>query len=55
MTDLLEVMQQRAIGWAMWNFRGPFGILESGREDVTYDDHHGVPLDRAMLELLQSH
>ncbi len=55
MTDLLEILRERGIGWALWNLRGPFGILDSGRDDVNYDDHHGVPLDRALLELLQAH
>jgi endoglucanase len=38
----------------MWNFRGPFGVLDSGREDAAYENFKGHKLDRAMLELLQS-
>ena len=42
-------------GWALWNFRGGFGVLDSQRSDVTYETWEGHPLDRAMLELLQKH
>jgi hypothetical protein len=40
-------------GWALWCFRGSFGILDSGRGDVSYENFHGHPLDREMLTLLQ--
>jgi hypothetical protein len=33
--------------------RGTFGILDSERSDVVYEDWHGHKLDRALLELLQ--
>lgn len=53
MEDCLANWQQADWGWALWNFRGSFGILDSGREDVNYEDFHGHKLDRKMLELLQ--
>ena len=53
MKSWLDQWQQAQFGWALWNFRGSFGILDSGRTDVTYDDWHGHKLDREMLELLQ--
>ena len=40
-------------GWALWNFRGSFGILDSERKDVTYEDYQGHKLDRELLEILQ--
>ena len=40
-------------GWALWNFTGGFGICDSGRTDVAYENWHGRKLDRAMVELLQ--
>ena len=49
----MEVLRQHEIGYALWNFRGSFGILDSGRSDVAYDEFHGHKLDRKMLELLQ--
>jgi len=55
MRDQLDLWQAAGWGWAMWNLRGSFGILDSGRADVTYEDFHGHHLDRAMLELIREH
>lgn len=55
MLDCLENWEEAGWGWALWNFRGTFGILDSGRTDVAYEDFLGHKLDRAMLELLQRH
>ena len=44
--------RQAGWGWAMWNLRGPFGIVDSERSDVAYEDFRGHKLDRKMLELL---
>jgi endoglucanase len=51
--DVLELLKQHGIGHALWNFRGAFGILDSGRTDTVYEDWHGHKLDRKLLELLQ--
>lgn len=51
--DVLEILTGHGIGLAMWNFRGSFGIIDSGREDVQYEDFHGHKLDRKLLQLLQ--
>lgn len=51
--DSLANWRKCGWGWALWNFRGSFGILDSGRDDVDYEDFHGHKLDRKMLELLQ--
>ena len=40
------------IGFALWNFKGDFGILDSGREDVDYQDWFGHKLDRKLLDLI---
>lgn len=53
MESWLEQWQQARFGWALWNFRGSFGVLDSGRSDVTYEEWHGHKLDRQMLTLLQ--
>jgi endoglucanase len=55
MTDLLGLWQEAGWGWAMWNLRGDFGVLDSQRADVTYENYRGLKLDRAMLELLRTH
>lgn len=51
--DCLRNWQEAGWGWALWNFRGPFGILDSERMDVRYEDFEGHRLDRKLLELLQ--
>ena len=53
LSDVLDILTAHGIGYALWNFRGPFGILDSEREDVDYEDWHGHTLDRALLALLQ--
>lgn len=53
MEDWLSILQEHNIGWALWNFRGSFGVLNSGRADVAYEDFRGHKLDRKMLELLK--
>jgi hypothetical protein len=40
-------------GWAMWNFTGSMGIIDSDRADVEYENWHGHKLDREMLTLVQ--
>jgi aryl-phospho-beta-D-glucosidase BglC (GH1 family) len=51
--DLLEMWKDADVGWALWNLRGEFGVLNSGRRDVEYEDYKGLQLDRKMLELLR--
>lgn len=51
----LEQWKQAGFGWALWNFRGSFGILDSGRADVAYEEWRGHKLDREMLTLLQQY
>ncbi len=51
--DVLEILTSHNIGYALWNFRGTFGILDSDREDVEYEDWHGHALDRKLLDLLR--
>jgi len=51
--DVLEILTGGSIGYALWNFRGSFGVLESGRADVDYEDWHGHRLDRNLLSLMQ--
>ena len=52
MKDYLDLWEEAGWGWALWNLRGSFGVLDSGRNDVTYEDFRGHKLDRAMLEVL---
>ena len=54
MRDCLALWKEAGWGWALWNLEGGFGILDSGREDVAYEDFHGHKLDKQMLNLLQA-
>jgi endoglucanase len=53
MRDCLDLWRDAGWGWALWNLRGGFGVLDSDRADVKYEDFHGHKLDREMLELLR--
>ena len=52
MGDLLSLWREAGWGWALWELRGPFGVVDSGRAEVAYEDFRGHKLDRRMLELL---
>jgi endoglucanase len=54
MRDCLDNWKEAGWGWALWNFRGSFGILDSGRADIVYKGFRGHKLDRAMLDLLRA-
>jgi endoglucanase len=51
--EVLEVLTGNGIGYSLWNLRGTFGIVDSERSDVDYEDWQGHKLDRKLLELLQ--
>ena len=53
MGDNLALWKEAGWGWSMWNLRGSFGILDSRRQDIKYEDCEGLKLDRKMLELLR--
>ena len=50
--DVTDILGSNEIGFALWEFNGSFGILNSGREDVDYEDWYGYKLDRKLLDLL---
>jgi len=51
-SDVLGILSENNIGFALWEFSGSFGVLNSGREDVAYEDWHGQKLDRKLLNLM---
>lgn len=51
--DVLNILTINEIGFALWEFIGDFGILNSGRADVDYQDWYGYKLDKKLLELIQ--
>jgi len=53
--DVLDILSSHKIGFALWEFIGDFGILNSGRADVAYEDWNGYKLDRKLLNLIQKY
>lgn len=51
--DTLDVVGELNSGWALWNFRGPFGVVDTERSGTKFEDWHGHKLDRPLLTLLQ--
>ncbi len=51
--DTLSVLKDLHTGWALWNLRGPFGIVDTDRPGTKFEDWHGHQLDRPLLTLLQ--
>ena len=50
--DVLDILSKYKVGWAIWNFRGSFGVINTGREEF-----HGKTLsngDRLDVELLNT-
>jgi endoglucanase len=54
-SDVVDILSVNGIGFAPWNFIGDFGVLDSGRADVAYEDWYGHKLDRKFLDLLRNH
>jgi endoglucanase len=52
--DVLDILTSNGIGFALWEMKGDFGILNSNRADVQYEDWYGYKLDKKLLTLLQS-
>ena len=53
MRSVLTLFNEKQLSWALWNVDGAFGVIDSNRADVEYEDFEGHRLDRAMLTLLQ--
>ena len=51
--DTLSVVRDLGSGFALWNFRGPFGVVDTERPGTKFESWHGHQLDRALLTLLQ--
>ena len=52
--DVLDILGDHKIGFALWEFIGDFGLLDSRREDVQYENWYGHKLDKKLLDLLVS-
>jgi endoglucanase len=54
LSDLLCTFQEFGWGYALWQFQGPFGIIEHGRPGAKVELVAGYNVDRALLELMLS-
>ena len=52
-SDVLDILKLYGIGFAVWNFMGDFGVLDSGRADLVYEDWYGHKLDKQFLDLMR--
>jgi endoglucanase len=53
--DVLDILSSNNIGFCLWNFIGDFGILDSRRDEVAYEDWYGHKLDKKLLSLLMKY
>ena len=51
LADLFATFQDLGWGYALWQFRGPFGIADHGRAGARIETVHGIDVDRDLLEL----
>jgi hypothetical protein len=49
--DVLALFREFRWGYALWNFKGPFGIIEHGRPGAVYETIGGLQVDRVLLDL----
>lgn len=50
--DILHVYKEFGWGYALWQFQGPFGIVQHGRPGAVFHPVKGYAVDRFLLELL---
>ena len=53
--DVTDILSANKIGFALWNFIGDFGVIDSGRSDVAYVEWYGHKLDKKFLELIRKY
>jgi hypothetical protein len=53
MKDMLALMEENQLPWALWELQGHFGLFESNRQDVDYGELHGLKVDQAMYDLIK--
>jgi hypothetical protein len=50
--DLLSLYNEFRWGYALWQFQGPFGIIDHGRPGAKFESMGRYRVDRALLELM---
>lgn len=54
-SDFFDVCNELDFGYAMWNFRGSFGIAEHERSGTNWEIRNGIKFDRDLYELFVNH
>lgn len=52
--DLFGLYKEFGWGFSLWNFTGPFGIIDHGRKGARIEKYKGFNVDRDLLELIQA-
>lgn len=52
LSDLFSVYKELGWGYALWNFEGPFGIINHHRPGARFEMYNGYPVDRELLDLM---
>ncbi|MFP4107274.1 MAG: glycoside hydrolase family 5 protein [Phycisphaerae bacterium] len=55
LADLFGVFRGYGWGYALWNFEGPFGIINHGRSGARVERIDGYEVDRDLLDLFLDH
>ncbi len=50
--DLFGLYREFGWGFALWNFEGPFGIVEHSRPGAKFEKYKGFKVDRSLLDLI---
>lgn len=48
--DLFSLYREWGWGYALWNFKGPFGIIDHGRKGARIEPYKGYHVDRDLLD-----
>ena len=53
LSDLMSVYKENGWGFSMWNFEGPFGIVNHGRPGTVYTEMDGYMVDGELLDVMK--
>lgn len=54
LTDLMTTWKELGWGYALWNFKGDFGIIDHGREGAKYEKIKGFNVDMELFDLMKN-
>ncbi len=52
---VMERLKAYNIGYALWNLKGPFGLINSDRKGAEYVDYKGHQLDKRMYDIMKKY